>query len=46
MDTESVRLFVIAANKLNIGAAGRKLVMAPAVASARLAKLETTLEVD
>lgn len=46
MDTESVRLFVIAAEKLNISAAGRELGMAPAVASARLAKLERTLGAD
>lgn len=43
MDTDSVRLFVLAAEKLNISAAGRELGMAPAVASARLAKLENTL---
>jgi DNA-binding transcriptional LysR family regulator len=46
MDTESVRLFVLAAEKLNISAAGRELGMAPAVASAKLAKLEKTLEAD
>jgi len=46
MDTDSVRLFVLAAEKLNISAAGRDLGMAPAVASARLAKLETTLGAD
>ena len=46
MDTESVRLFVLAAEKLNISAAGRALGMAPAVASARLAKLEKTLGAD
>ena len=46
MDTESVRLFVLAADQLNISAAGRALSMAPAVASARLAKLETTLGAD
>ncbi len=46
MDTESVRLFVLAADKLNISAAGRELGMAPAVASARLAKLEKTLGAD
>ena len=43
MNTESVGLFVLAAEKLNISAAGRDLGMAPAVASARLAKLETAL---
>lgn len=43
MDTDSLRLFVLACEKLNISAAGRVLGMAPAVASARLAKLETTL---
>ena len=46
MDTESVRLFVLAAEKLNISAAGRELGMAPAVASVRLAKLEKTLGAD
>ena len=46
MDTESVRLFVLAAEKLNISAAGRVLGMAPAVASAKLAKLEKTLGAD
>lgn len=46
MDTEAVRLFVLAADMLNISAAGRKLGMGPAVASARLAKLETQLGAD
>ncbi|MGI9522830.1 MAG: LysR family transcriptional regulator [Hyphomicrobiaceae bacterium] len=46
MDTDSIRLFVLAAEKRNISAAGRVLGMAPAVASARLAKLETTLGAD
>jgi len=46
MDTESVRLFVLAAEKLNISAAGRELGMAPAVASVRLAKLEKMLGAD
>ena len=46
MDIESVRLFVLAAEKLNISAAGRELGMAPAVASARLAKLENALGAD
>ncbi len=46
MDTESVRLFVLAAEKLNISAAGRELGMAPAVASTKLAKLEKLLQVD
>ena len=41
MDIESVRLFVLAAEKLNISAAGRLLNLPPAVASARLAKLGT-----
>ncbi|MEM1132378.1 MAG: LysR substrate-binding domain-containing protein [Pseudomonadota bacterium] len=40
MDLDSLRLFVRAAEKLNISAAGRELGLAPAVASARLAKLE------
>ena len=46
MDTESVRLFVLAAEKLNISAAGRELGMAPAVASAKLAKLEKAVGAD
>lgn len=46
MDTEGVRLFVLAAEKLNISAAGRELGIAPAVASARLAKLENHLGAD
>jgi len=46
MDTDAVRLFVLAADKLNISAAGRELGMAPAVASAKLAKLEKALEAD
>ncbi|WP_298835821.1 LysR family transcriptional regulator [uncultured Roseobacter sp.] len=43
MDTQSLRLFVLATETLNISAAGRTLGMAPAVASARLAKLENLL---
>ncbi len=43
MDTDTVRLFILAAEKLNISAAGRELDLAPAVASARLAKLERAL---
>ena len=46
MDTESVRLFVLAAEKLNISAAGRELGMAPAVGSSKLAKLEKALGAD
>jgi DNA-binding transcriptional LysR family regulator len=46
MDTQSVRLFVLCAEKLNISAAGRALGMAPAIASARLAKLENHLGAD
>ncbi|MEW8525592.1 MAG: LysR substrate-binding domain-containing protein [Candidatus Thiodiazotropha endolucinida] len=46
MDTESVQLFVLAAEKLNISAAGRELGMAPAVASGKLAKLEKALGAD
>ncbi|MGP6089586.1 LysR substrate-binding domain-containing protein [Antarctobacter jejuensis] len=46
MDTESLRLFVLAAERLNISAAGRSLGFAPAVASARLAKLEHGLGVE
>ena len=40
MDTDNLRLFVMAAERLNISDAGRALGLAPAVASARLAKLE------
>ena len=43
MDIEGIRLFVHAAEALNISAAGRALGLAPAVASARLAKLEADL---
>ncbi len=46
MDTQGIRLFVLAADMLNISAAGRQLGLAPAVASARLAKLETQLGGD
>ena len=46
MDTESLRLFVMAAETLNISAAGRQLGLAPAVASARLAKLEKQVGAD
>lgn len=46
MDTDSVRLFVLAAEKLNISAAGRELGMVPAAASARLAKLEKLVGAD
>ena len=43
LDTAALRLFVRAAEMLNISAAGRDLGMAPAVSSARLAKLEQNL---
>jgi len=46
MDTEGIRLFVLASEKLNISAAGRELGMAPAVASTKLAKLEKALGAD
>ena len=46
MDTEAVRLFVMATDLLNISAAGRQLGLAPAVASARLSKLEKQLGAD
>ncbi|MDO6442304.1 LysR family transcriptional regulator [Marinobacter sp. 2_MG-2023] len=46
MDTEGIKLFVLAADKLNISAAGRELGMPPAVASARLAKLEKAVGAD
>ncbi len=43
LDTDALRLFVAAAERLNISAAGRALGMAPAVSSAKLAKLEQSL---
>ena len=43
MDTQTLRLFVLASERLNISAAGRELGMAPAVASTRIAKLEQLL---
>ncbi len=43
MDTDALRLFVAAAERLNITAAGRDLGFAPAMASNRLAKLERDL---
>ncbi|MEM7473007.1 MAG: LysR family transcriptional regulator [Pseudomonadota bacterium] len=46
MDTDALRLFVLAAETLNISAAGRALGLAPAVASARLAKLEHVVGAD
>ncbi|MEO9468760.1 LysR family transcriptional regulator [Parasphingorhabdus sp.] len=46
MDTEAVRLFVMAADLLNISAAGRQLGLAPAVAGTRLAKLEKEVGAD
>ncbi|MDB6176064.1 LysR substrate-binding domain-containing protein [Paracoccus sp. Z330] len=46
MDTDALRLFVLAAEKLNISAAGRALGLAPAVAGARLAKLENAVGAD
>lgn len=46
MNTDGIRLFVLAADRLNISAAGRQLGLAPAVASARLAKLEKQLGAD
>ncbi len=46
MDIEGIRLFVKAADLLNISAAGRSLGLAPAVASSRLSKLEKQLGAD
>jgi len=46
MDTDGIRLFVLAADRLNISAAGRELGLAPAVASAKLARLEKELGAD
>lgn len=46
MDTDGLRLFVLAADLLNISGAGRRLGLSPAVASARLAKLEQQVGAD
>lgn len=46
VDTLSLRLFVLAAEKLNISAAGRELGMVPAASSTRLAKLEKLVGAD
>ncbi|GAL13219.1 transcriptional regulator LysR family [Vibrio astriarenae] len=46
MDIESLKLFVKVAETLNISAAGRALGLAPAMASARIAKLESYLGAD
>lgn len=46
MDTQTLRLFVLAAEKLNISAAGRELGLAPAVASAWMTKLEKSIGAD
>ncbi|TDL86075.1 LysR family transcriptional regulator [Meridianimarinicoccus aquatilis] len=46
MDIEALRLFVAAAERLNITAAGRELGLAPAMSSNRLAKLENELSVE
>lgn len=43
LETDSLRLFVLSAELLNISAAGRELGMAPAVSSAKLARLERDL---
>lgn len=46
MDTDALRLFVRASDKLNISAAGRELGLAPSVASAWMAKLEKSVGAD
>ncbi len=46
MDTNNLRLFILVAEKKNIGAAGIDLGMSPATASNRLANLETQLGAD
>ena len=46
MDTDTLRLFVLAADKLNISAAGRELGLAPSVASAWMNKLEKNIGAD
>ncbi|MEM7295852.1 MAG: LysR substrate-binding domain-containing protein [Pseudomonadota bacterium] len=46
MDTQALRLFILAAERANISRAGQSLGLAPAVSSARLAKLEAQLRVE
>ena len=46
METDTLRLFVLAADKLNISAAGRELGLAPSVASAWMSKLEKSVGAD
>lgn len=46
MDTNSLRLFVLAADTLNISAAGKLLGLAPSVASVWLSKLELQMGAD
>ena len=46
MDQDALRLFVAAAEQLNITAAGRNLGLSPAMSSNRLAKLEKELGVE
>ncbi|MEM9603491.1 MAG: LysR substrate-binding domain-containing protein, partial [Pseudomonadota bacterium] len=46
MDTDAVHLFVRAADLRNISRAGRDLGLAPAAASAKLAKLERSLQTE
>ena len=46
MDTKSLRLFVLAAETLNISAAGQQLGLNPSVSSAWLAKLEKEVGAD
>jgi hypothetical protein len=46
METDTLRLFVLAADKLNISAAGRELGLAPSVASAWMNKLEKSVGAD
>ncbi|MEM6891227.1 MAG: LysR substrate-binding domain-containing protein [Pseudomonadota bacterium] len=46
METRTLRLFVLAADKLNISAAGRELGLAPSVASAWITKLEKSVGAD
>ncbi|WP_439141609.1 LysR family transcriptional regulator [Pseudooctadecabacter sp.] len=46
METDTLRLFVLAADKLNISAAGRELGLAPSVASSWMSKLEKSVGAD
>ena len=46
MDTEALRLCVLAADRLNISAAGRELGLTPGTSSAKLSRLEADIGAD